>query len=90
MLFSSDGSHLYAATEGEGVYRLDLGGHPPEGAASPPTEPASSPQDEPAPPAEPDSPPDETPEEPTSDLPCLGGLAPLAFAGAILIWQRRS
>ena len=32
---SADGLHLYAATEGEGVYRLDLNGQPPE-AGSPP------------------------------------------------------
>ena len=29
MDISSDGLHLYAATEGEGVFRLDLSGHPP-------------------------------------------------------------
>ena len=29
---SSDGQHLYAATEGEGVFRLDLNGQPPESA----------------------------------------------------------
>jgi photosystem II stability/assembly factor-like uncharacterized protein len=36
---SSDGKHLYAATEGEGVYRLDLSGQPPQLATSlsPPT-----------------------------------------------------
>jgi photosystem II stability/assembly factor-like uncharacterized protein len=30
MALSSDGLHLYAATEGEGVFRLDLNGQPPE------------------------------------------------------------
>ncbi len=30
LAISSDGGHLYAATEGEGVYRLDLSGQPPE------------------------------------------------------------
>lgn len=30
MAFSSDGAHLYAATEGEGVFRLDLSGEPPQ------------------------------------------------------------
>ena len=29
---SSDGQHLYAATEGEGVFRLDLNNQPPESA----------------------------------------------------------
>jgi hypothetical protein len=30
LAFSSDGAHLYAATEGEGVFRLDLDGRPPQ------------------------------------------------------------
>jgi len=30
LAFSADGAHLYAATEGEGVYRLDLDGGPPD------------------------------------------------------------
>ena len=30
MAFSSDGAHLYAGTEGEGVFRLDLSGEPPQ------------------------------------------------------------
>ncbi len=30
MALSRDGQHLYAATEGEGVYRIDLTGQPPE------------------------------------------------------------
>jgi hypothetical protein len=29
LAMSADGQHLYAATEGEGVYRLDLSGQPP-------------------------------------------------------------
>jgi len=29
LAISADGAHLYAATEGEGVYRLDLNGEPP-------------------------------------------------------------
>ena len=32
LAISSDGLHLYAATEGEGVFRLDLNGQPPEAA----------------------------------------------------------
>jgi photosystem II stability/assembly factor-like uncharacterized protein len=31
LALSSDGLHLYAATEGEGVFRLDLNSQPPEG-----------------------------------------------------------
>jgi photosystem II stability/assembly factor-like uncharacterized protein len=30
LTMSSDGQHLYAATEGEGVFRLDLSGQPPQ------------------------------------------------------------
>ncbi len=30
LALSSDGQHLYAATEGRGVFRLDLNGRPPE------------------------------------------------------------
>jgi photosystem II stability/assembly factor-like uncharacterized protein len=35
LVISGDGQHLYAATEGEGVYRLDLTGQPPESAFPP-------------------------------------------------------
>jgi photosystem II stability/assembly factor-like uncharacterized protein len=35
LALSSDGQHLYAATEGEGVFRLDLNGTPPPTAAEP-------------------------------------------------------
>jgi len=38
---SSDGNHLYAATNGEGVFRLDLDGRPPAAGPTPqPGEPA--------------------------------------------------
>ncbi|UCC89116.1 MAG: hypothetical protein JSV81_07350 [Anaerolineales bacterium] len=43
---SSDGEHLYAATEGEGVYRLDLNGQPPQ-AATPPAPHRVTPMPEP-------------------------------------------
>ncbi|MFL7813932.1 MAG: WD40/YVTN/BNR-like repeat-containing protein [Anaerolineales bacterium] len=33
LALSTDGQHLYAATEGEGVYRIDLNGQPPEAVA---------------------------------------------------------
>jgi hypothetical protein len=35
LAISTDGMHLYAATEGEGVFRLDLDGQPPAVAAQP-------------------------------------------------------
>ncbi len=37
LALSSDGLHLYAATEGDGVYRLDLNGQPPAPVVIPPT-----------------------------------------------------
>lgn len=84
---TSDGLHLYAATEGEGVYRLDLEGQPPSSAAPPPEE-----VEEEAPP------PAEAPEEPAGEvtglptvpsLPCLGGLAPMLFITVFWIHRRR-
>ncbi len=30
LAISADGEHLYAGTDGDGVYRLDLNGSPPE------------------------------------------------------------
>ena len=74
LAFSSDGLHLYAATEGEGVYRLDLDGQPPEGAAPPPTRPEAAP---------------EPPDEQTPSLPCLGGFVPIALIGVVLVWRRK-
>ncbi len=35
LALSGDGMHLYAASEGQGVYRLDLNGQPPQAAAAP-------------------------------------------------------
>lgn len=35
LAISADGMHLYAATEGEGVFRLDLSGQPPAAAPAP-------------------------------------------------------
>jgi hypothetical protein len=35
LAITSDGGHLYAATEGEGVFRLDLSGQPPQPAPTP-------------------------------------------------------
>jgi len=89
LAFSSDGLHLYAATEGEGVYRLDMSGQPPEGASPSPTQSAASPQEGPVPPSEPDSPPDETPQGPTTSLPCLSGFVPIVLVGVSWILQRR-
>lgn len=87
LAFTSDGLHLYAATEGEGVYRLDLDGQPPEGVAPPP--PTSPSQEEPASPSEPDSPSAESPEQTTPSLPCIGGFAPILLVSLAWISRRR-
>jgi photosystem II stability/assembly factor-like uncharacterized protein len=42
LAISSDGQHLYAATEGEGVFRLDLSGQPPLAALMPTSLPTST------------------------------------------------
>ena len=47
LALSSDGQHLYAATEGMGVFRLDLNGQPP--ASAPASTPTSAPTSRPAP-----------------------------------------
>jgi photosystem II stability/assembly factor-like uncharacterized protein len=46
LAISSDGMHLYAATNGEGVFRLDLVGQPPESMAPPPEISPSDPSEE--------------------------------------------
>ncbi len=83
MALSSDGAHLYAATEGEGVYRLDLSGKPPQGASAPPN------QAEPGAAQESGAPPEESSRTPAGGLPCPGGLAPVALGGALWAYTRR-
>ncbi|MDH4135180.1 MAG: hypothetical protein OEW09_00465 [Anaerolineae bacterium] len=43
LAISPDGQHLYAATEGEGVFRLDLSGQPPQPAPTPTLPPTPTP-----------------------------------------------
>jgi hypothetical protein len=43
LAISSDGQHLYAATEGEGVFRLDLSGQPPQSVPTPTLPPTPTP-----------------------------------------------
>ncbi|MFL7869510.1 MAG: hypothetical protein AB8I58_11805, partial [Anaerolineales bacterium] len=75
LAISSDGLHLYAASEGGGVFRLDLNGQPPAPALQPTPVPAS-PATVPAPV---DSTPTPTPT-PSTGLPCTGTLIiPLLF-----------
>jgi cell division septation protein DedD len=49
LAMSSDGQHLYAGTEGEGVFRLDLSGQPPQPVPTPalPSTPTPVPTDTP-------------------------------------------
>ncbi|MFZ5918181.1 MAG: VPS10 domain-containing protein [Chloroflexota bacterium] len=66
LAFTADGAHLYAATEGEGVYRLDLSGQPPQPvptAAATPAPPTATPR--PRPTALPPTPTPEPTEIPT-------------------------
>jgi len=94
---SSDGFHLYAATEGEGVFRLDLNGVPPEPAmitaeeqvSEQPVVEDTEEHEEDKSIGEPvgEDPQDEetplTEVEPVTDrkIPCLGGLLPAILVG---------
>jgi photosystem II stability/assembly factor-like uncharacterized protein len=97
LALSGDGLHLYAATEGRGVFRLDLNGQPPEPLPEPPI---------PAPALAPTHPVAPTPVSepiPTATaiattarkigLPCLASIGgiPLLFLGVlgVRIWKRR-
>lgn len=86
LAISSDGLHLYAATEGGGVYRLDLNGQPP---VSVPRPEAASPiqtESQPAPaPAE--TQPVSTPK-PAGNVPCGSVFLPLFLFGS-LVWISR-
>lgn len=93
---SSDGQHLYAGTNGEGVFRLDLNGMPPEVVIS---EPAKASADEESNP----SPTTDSPEENSEDISYLNenipnyqtssarkliyvGIAVALIAGGFLVW----
>ncbi len=86
---SADGKHLYAATSGGGVFRLDLFGQPPVGSAE--AQEAGQPAGVAGESGDPD--PMEDPpgllKKAGSSLPYLGGLAVLILVG-ILIASRRS
>lgn len=104
LALSTDGQHLYVATDGEGVYRLDLSGQPPQPAmiaTPPPALPAAAPTDASptavapggastavAPGAQPTAIPP-TPARPPGGFPCSGATAlPLALIG-FAWWKRR-
>jgi photosystem II stability/assembly factor-like uncharacterized protein len=99
---SADGLHLYAATSGGGVFRLDLNGQPPistgvalfdEGAVEevePEVEPLPEPEPEPEQAEEPpvvEEPAAEAENEGGFKLPCLGGALSLALLGFVG-WRR--
>ena len=87
LAISGDGQHLYAATEGEGVYRLDLNGQPPAPAF--PSEPEPAPPNEPDTTTEPDTPPDEA-QPPSQPKPGIcGGTATLPLAAMGLYFYKR-
>jgi photosystem II stability/assembly factor-like uncharacterized protein len=93
LALTSDGKHLYAASEGQGVFRLDLNNQPPAPAPTPtaiPTlKPTPNPTQQPAPPAtapaiapttgDPTAivTPETAEKQPT--LPCLGNLGLIGF-----------
>jgi hypothetical protein len=73
---SADGQHLYAATEGNGVYRLDLNGTAPQPANPPSPEPPESSTTAPSTPAPPSG------EETSPSLPEETGMPPAPAAPA--------
>lgn len=88
LALSSDGLHLYAATEGGGVYRLDLNGEPP----APVSEPASA--EMPAPATEVGGIPAATPapSQPTGQLPAWlipSAVGIVVFLALVLFWFAR-
>jgi photosystem II stability/assembly factor-like uncharacterized protein len=91
LAISHDGQHLYAASEGAGVFRLDLNRQPPPSAPTPEaessTQTASTPTPAPSPyPAATVAP----TQGPVGRAPCGGAAAiPLAMSGALWWWGSR-
>jgi len=95
---SSDGQYLYVATNGEGVYRLDLSGQPPQPAPgvtpaipSTPTPVAAAPTSAP-PPVQPTAPPEILPTPtpaPAGGRGLCGGAAAIPLGLVGLAWMRR-
>lgn len=102
LAFSADGAHLYAATEGEGVFRLDLSGQPPQPiATSTPVPPTATSTPRPTHAITPTllpTTPMATPEPAATTTPkpsggglCGGALAlPLALIGLFWVFRHRS
>jgi len=93
LALSLDGAHLYAATEGEGIYRRDLAGTPPQGVEPPEESAAEMTTEEPEVQEAEDS---AREEEPTESAPgrqiCPGSYLPLLFglAGYQILVTRKS
>lgn len=87
LALSTDGRHLYAATEGEGVFRLDLSGQPPQPA--PGAEPGTTPVA--PPPAATTAITEEwaTPQSPGEGGTLCGGAASLSLSLVGLVWMSR-
>jgi photosystem II stability/assembly factor-like uncharacterized protein len=94
LALSSDGLHLYAASEGGGVFRLDINGQPPATVLMPTLIPTTAPEKISTQTSSPDSPPAPAPETTT---PGPGGMVWLAGGGVallvvcvfFLLWKRR-
>ncbi len=87
LAISSDGEHLYVATDGEGVFRLDLNDQAPQAAPTPANLPGPAPAAEAGVPAE--GLPEKASGERGSGLPCAGGAMPVAIAGLVWVFRRR-
>ncbi len=83
LALSGDGNHLYAATRGEGVFRLDLNGQPPPAAPKPESLATVLPVDSPTQSA------DEPTNLPFPGLPCGAALLPIVMLGSFSIFTRR-
>ncbi len=80
LAISSDGFHLYAASEGGGVYRLDINGQPPAVAATPtPIQPTPNATLQPRPTSTPTALPSPGAASPTSKPGICGGALALPF-----------
>lgn len=77
LAISSDGQHVYVATNGEGAFRLDVNGQPPVGAVDAGTSPTH-----------PEVPPEQ--ESGGSNLPCPGSAFPLLLVGAVWSVTRKN
>jgi photosystem II stability/assembly factor-like uncharacterized protein len=94
LAISADGQHLYAASEGAGVFRLDLNGQPPAEAQPSTQVPTQAPVQQPTAAALPAA--TVVYEQPAAAkqgklpfcLPCGGAALPIAFLALWLLWRK--